>query len=123
MALSVIVPVLSTQRVSTRASVSMQFISRVSTLRRARRIMLTAKATLVSRYSPSGIMPMSAATVASTVSFIGSSSTQCCFQISTAPMGTNAIPMNFISLSRLRIISPRATLWPLAWASAVRRLA
>ena len=107
MALSVIVPVLSTQRVSTRASVSMQFISRVSTLRRARRIMLTAKATLVSRYSPSGIMPMSAATVA----------------ISTAPMGTNAIPMNFISLSRLRIISPRATLWPLAWASAVRRLA
>ena len=108
--LSVIVPVLSTQRVSTRASVSMQFMSRVSTLRRASRIMLTASATLVSRYSPSGIIPMSAATVASTVSFMDSSSTQCCFQISTAPIGISATPMNFISLSRLRIISPRATL-------------
>ena len=110
MVLSVIVPVLSTQRVSTRASVSMQFMSRVSTLRRASRIMLTASATLVSRYSPSGIIPMSAATVASTVSFMDSSSTQCCFQINTAPIGISATPMNFISLSRLRIISPRATL-------------
>ena len=67
MVLSVIVPVLSTQRVSTRASVSMQFMSRVSTLRRASRIMLTASATLVSRYSPSGIMPTNAATVCSTL--------------------------------------------------------
>jgi cation-transporting ATPase E len=57
---------------------SMQFMSRVSTLRRASRIMLTASATLVSRYSPSGIIPMSAATVASTVSFMERSSTQCC---------------------------------------------
>ena len=66
---------------------------------------------------------MSAATVALTVSFIVSSSTQCCFQISTAPIGISAMPINFISLSRLRIISPRATRWPLACASAVSLLA
>ena len=55
--------------------------------------------------------------------FIVSASTQCCFQISTAPIGISAMPINLISLSRLRIISPRATRWPLACASAVSLLA
>ena len=118
-ALSVIVPVLSTHSTSTRASVSMQFMSWVSTRRRASRIMPTARATLVSRYNPSGIMPISAATVVSTLPRRGTSSCQCCLYSSAAPMGTSAMPMARISLSRLRIISPFTTLWPSALASVV----
>ena len=45
----------------------MQFMSCTSTFCWASFIADTAMATLVSRYSPSGIMPMRAATVASTV--------------------------------------------------------
>lgn len=60
---SVMVPVLSTHSTSTRARVSMQFMSWTSTFCCASFMADTAMATLVSRYSPSGIMPMSAATV------------------------------------------------------------
>ena len=62
--LSVIVPVLSTQRVSTRASVSILFMSCKRTLRRARRIALIANETLASKKSPSGIIPIIEATMA-----------------------------------------------------------
>ena len=62
----VTVPVLSTHSTSTRARVSMAFISWISVRFRASRTTLTARATLVSRNSPSGIMPMRAATVLTT---------------------------------------------------------
>jgi hypothetical protein len=58
---SVIVPVLSMQTTSTRASTSMAASSWISTLRRPSRMTLAAKATLVSNTRPSGIMaPMPA---------------------------------------------------------------
>ena len=60
---SVMVPVLSTHSTSTRARVSMQFMSWTRTFCWASFMAETAMATLVSRYSPSGIMPMRAATV------------------------------------------------------------
>ena len=59
-------PVLSTHSTSTRARVSMAFISWINVRFRARRTTLTASATLVSKNSPSGIMPMRAATVETT---------------------------------------------------------
>ena len=59
----VTVPVLSTHSTSTRARVSMAFISWISVRFRASRTTLTARATEVSRNSPSGIMPMRAATM------------------------------------------------------------
>ena len=62
----VTVPVLSTHSTSTRARVSMAFISWISVRFRASRTTLTARATLVRRNSPSGIMPMRAATVDTT---------------------------------------------------------
>ena len=119
----VMVPVLSTHSTSTRASVSMQFISCVSTRRPARRIIPTASATLVSRYNPSGIIPISAATVLSTLLRILNASTQCCLYKSAAPTGISTMPMARISLSSERIISPLATLCPSACAAAVSRLA
>ena len=60
---SVIVPVLSTHSTLTRASVSMHFISWINTFFCARRTEDTAIATLDNRYSPSGIIPMIAATI------------------------------------------------------------
>ena len=65
---SVMVPVLSTQSTSTRARVSMLFMSWTRTRWRLSFWADTARATLVSRYSPSGIMPMRAATVPSVLS-------------------------------------------------------
>ncbi len=59
---SVRVPVLSTQTMSTRASPSTAGSSCTSTLRPARVMAATAKATLVRRTSPSGTMPTSPAT-------------------------------------------------------------
>ena len=59
----VMVPVLSTHSTSTRARDSMQFISCTSTRCRVSFMADTARAMLVSRYSPSGIMPTRAATV------------------------------------------------------------
>ena len=60
---SVMVPVLSAQSTSTRARVSMEFMSWTRTFRPAKMREDTAMATLVSRYSPSGIMPTKAATM------------------------------------------------------------
>ena len=65
---SVMVPVLSTHSTSTRARASMQFQSWTSTRFRLSFWVETARATLVSRYSPSGIMPVRAATVPSALS-------------------------------------------------------
>ena len=67
---SVMVPVLSTHSTSTRASDSMQFISCTSTFRFDSFSAEAAMATLVSRYSPSGIIPTSAETVPSVLSRI-----------------------------------------------------
>ena len=64
---SVMVPVLSTHSTSTRASVSMQFMSCTSTFFRLSFTADAAMAMEVSRYSPSGIIPTSAATVPSTL--------------------------------------------------------
>ena len=66
--LSVTVPVLSTHSVSTRASVSMLFMSWSMILRRASMTELVASVTLTRRYSPSGIIPMTAATMLTTLS-------------------------------------------------------
>ena len=65
---SVMVPVLSTQSTSTRASVSIPLSSWIRVCRLASRITPTASATLVSKYSPSGIIPTNAATVETTAS-------------------------------------------------------
>ena len=65
---SVIVPVLSRQSIFTLAKVSIHFISCKSTFLRASLPALTAKATLVKRYIPSGIIPTTAATVADILS-------------------------------------------------------
>ena len=59
----VMVPVLSRHSVSTRASVSMQYSCCTSTFDFAKRTTATASTVDVSRMSPSGIMPTSAATV------------------------------------------------------------
>lgn len=64
---SVIVPVLSRQSTSTRARVSMQYKSCANVLCRERRITLTQNTVDESATSPDGIMPMSVATVPSTV--------------------------------------------------------
>ena len=105
MTASVMVPVLSTQRTSTRARFSMQFMSWVRTRFRARRRTLTASATLVSRYRPSGIMPMRAATVALTDACRPISRTRYCLKNSATPRGTIRMPMTRITLSRAAIIS------------------
>ncbi|CPR97145.1 Uncharacterised protein [Chlamydia trachomatis] len=60
---SVIVPVLSTQRTFTRAKVSTLFISCSITSCRANRIAARAKAIVVNKYSPSGIIPIKAASM------------------------------------------------------------
>ena len=57
----VMVPVLSTHSTSTLAKASMLFMSWSRTFRPARRTVLRARAAVVSRYRPSGIMPMMAA--------------------------------------------------------------
>ena len=61
--LSVIVPVLSTHSTSTLASVSVLFISCSMTLLRASLTALITRVMLTRRYSPSGIIPMTAATM------------------------------------------------------------
>ena len=105
MTASVMVPVLSTHSTSTRARFSIQVMSWVKTRFRARRRTLTASATLVSRYSPSGIIPMRAATVAFTEACRPISSTRNCLINSAIPRGTMTMPMTRITLSRDAIIS------------------
>ena len=102
---SVMVPVLSTQRVSTRARVSTQFMSRTRTFRRDRRMTLRTRATLVRRYSPSGIMPMRAETVETMLSETDRSALIFCEMNRAIPIGMRAMPMNLMSLSSESIIS------------------
>ena len=64
----VMVPVLSTHSTSTRASVSVHLRSCTKVFWAARRRTLAASARLTIRYSPSGIIPMTAAAVVSTPS-------------------------------------------------------
>ena len=66
--LLVMVPVLSTQSMSTRASVSMLRMSCNMTMFWASRMALRASAMVTSRYSPSGIIPMTAPTMDVTAS-------------------------------------------------------
>ena len=60
---SVIVPVLSTHSTLTRANVSTLFISWSITWERAKRIAANAKAIVVNKYRPSGIIPIIAASI------------------------------------------------------------
>ena len=105
MVLSVMVPVLSTQSTSTRASVSIHFISCTRTFFPARRITLITRATLASRYNPSGIIPITAATMEVTLFLSVSSERKNCWLNKRIPMGMMMIPTAFTSLSRERIIS------------------
>ncbi len=100
----------------------MQFMSWASTLPRARRSMLTARATLVSRYSPSGIMPMRAATMEITASWAVRSRKTNSLTNRATPMGTSRMPMTRMSLSREDIISLLPTVTSFL-ASVVRRAA
>ena len=116
--LSVIVPVLSTQSTSTRANVSIHFILCTSTFCVARRMTLTANATLASRYSPSGIIPMTAATVEVTLSRIDAPLIKCCWLNSTMPIGRMINPTIFTRRSSDRIISESSVSF-IAFASKV----
>ena len=118
---SVMVPVLSTHRVSTRASVSMQSIWRHMVFFRARRSTPATSARLVSRYSPSGIMPTSAPTVEVTPVVTSRPSQWISFTASRTPRGRMMTP---IHMTR----SLRSFIMPLIWgffcrlASMVSRL-
>ena len=87
----VMVPVLSRHSTSTRARVSMPYSSCTSVLRLPSRTTPTASATLVSRISPSGIMPTMAATAPGTASFTGTRCSHTCLPSSASPMGTSAM--------------------------------
>lgn len=86
------VPVLSTHSTSTRARVSMQFMSWTRTFCWASFMAETAMATLVSRYSPSGIMPMSAATVDVMPLATSRCSHKTSLTASTTPKGMTMMP-------------------------------
>ena len=105
MLFSVMVPVLSTHSTLTRASVSMLRISCSSTFFWASLIELTASATLASRYNPSGIIPITAATIDTMLSRNVSWLKKNPWTNSRVPIGIKAIPTNLTSLSRERIIS------------------
>ena len=86
---SVMVPVLSRQRVSTLANVSVQYISWARVLCAASLIVLTAITTLVRRYSPSGIIPISAAAVLTIARLVGCS--EIMMEFTNSPMATGTI--------------------------------
>ena len=117
---SVIVPVLSTQSVSTRASVSMQPMSWTSVRQLASRITLATSARLVSRYSPSGIMPTIEPTVEVTASATGLLSHRYSLMNMTAPSGMTRKPIHLMRLVSERIISDCGC-EPVCRASVVRR--
>ena len=102
---SVMVPVLSRQRVSTRAQVSTQYISCTRVFRAESLITLTANARLMSSTRPSGIMPTIAATVLTTEFSRVSPSTKNCYKNSTPQMGSMAKPIIFTMKSMEFIIS------------------
>ena len=102
---SVTVPVLSTHSVSTRASVSMQPSSCTRVLRWARRTTPATSARLVSRYSPSGIMPMIEPTVL--VTAIGTARPSHTYSLTniTTPSGMTRMPIHLTRFCSERIIS------------------
>ena len=102
---SVMVPVLSRHRVSTRARVSTQYRSRTRVFRAESFTTLTAKHTLTSSTSPSGIMPTMAAVVLTTEFCRVSPSTKNCFQNSRAPMGRMPKPTHLTMRSIESMIS------------------
>ena len=102
---SVMVPVLSRHRVSTRANVSTQYKSRTRVFRAESFTTLTAKHTLTSSTRPSGIMPTMAAVVLTTEFCRVSPSTKNCFQNSKAPMGRMPKPTTLTMRSMESIIS------------------
>lgn len=118
MAFSVMVPVLSTHSTLTRASVSMHFMSWTRTFLDESRTTLTASATLARRYSPSGIMPMTAATMETMLLVKAASAKKNCCTKSRTPMGMIRIPTTPTSLSRMRSISDCSS-WFMAFASSV----
>ena len=66
--LVVIVPVLSIHKTSVLAKLSILFISWSKTFFSASLIALSASATVVNKYSPSGIIPINADTILTTLS-------------------------------------------------------
>ena len=108
----VIVPVLSTHNTLTLASVSTQFISCTNTLLLASFLTLTTKATLASRYRPSGIIPTSEATIDTTLFFIVCPRKKWLCTYIIIPSGTITTPIIFTRLSKDFIIS--VFLWHLS---------
>ena len=101
----VIVPVLSTHNTLTLASVSTQFISCTNTLLLASFLTLTTKATLASRYRPSGIIPTSEATIDTTLFFIVCPRKKWLCTYIIIPSGTITTPIILTRLSKDFIIS------------------
>ena len=117
---SVMVPVLSTQSTSARARASIHFMSCTSTFREASRMTLTTNATLASRYSPSGIMPITAATMETMLLWKEAPANTYCCTNRRMPMGTIRMPITPTSLSSTRSISERC-FRSMALASRVSR--
>ena len=86
----VIVPVLSRHSTSARESVSMPYSSCTRVFRLPSLITPTAKATEISRISPSGIMPIMAATDVGTAVVSGRCWRKNCLQNKSSPIGISA---------------------------------
>ena len=98
-------PVLSTHSTSTRARVSIDFISWSNTLFCASRIAESAKVTDASRNSPSGIIPITAAAIDCTDNLAEASPNKYCCENRIIPIGTIAIPAIFTNAFKERTIS------------------
>ena len=102
---SVMVPVLSTQSTSTRASVSIQSISWTSVFLCARRMTPAIRAMEVRRYSPSGIIPMMEPTVDVTAVATSRPSHVYSLMNMIAARGITKMPIHLMRFVRDRIIS------------------
>ena len=100
----------------------MHFMLWTSTFCRERRITLTASATLVKRYRPSGIIPTMAATMETILSQKPAPAWTYCCQNRRPPIGMMATPIIATSLSNTRSISDCSFL-SMAVAWALRRAA
>ena len=101
----VMVPVLSTQRMSERARLSIDFISWRRTLLLARRRAERASATEASRKRPSGIIPMMSAIMAWTLSSKERPFRNSCSATKIMPIGIMAMPARRTKELSERIIS------------------
>ena len=102
---TVMVPVLSTHSTFTRASVSIHFMSWISTFCFPSLITDTTIATLARRYRPSGIIPRIAATMPVTLSFIVAPEKKYCCKNRIAPIGKMITPTVCTRRFNARIIS------------------